>query len=337
MIQEAYVTGVAVMLPGETNACREHANPAWVEKEFKPDEILGKRGYSFKDRATLLALCTVQRTIEDAGLDPACFENRSDAAVVVSTNLGNLDTIHDAVQTLRIHGYKELNSIDTPKASSNVIASNIAIRHKLWGPNFTICNGSSSGTDAVYIAGTLIRSARARRVFVVGVESKNEVMEHLLQAEQGRWVTPGEAYRIADGAACLLLESRDAMLERGGTPYARVGRYFKGMNFAKDLVAGEHGLKSAVWYTPCRRLIGIEEAMEKTKRELAGLCADFRMIDLYDAIGDFYGAAGVVQCAFGCRPSTGGGRDDRPGTRMIMATSGGFGEDPLSTITFLME
>lgn len=86
-----------------------------------------------------------------------------------------------------------LSPMDTPNASSNIIASETAIRFGLRGPNLTVCNGRTSGIDAIRWAALMLRAGRADHMVVTGVEPDNEVTRRLIDGP------------VADGGAALVL------------------------------------------------------------------------------------------------------------------------------------
>ncbi|MFE3486097.1 beta-ketoacyl synthase N-terminal-like domain-containing protein [Streptomyces griseus] len=192
------VTGVAVALPGASGpeALLLPARPG--AEPVDPAAVIGKKGLRFKDRATRLGLHLAHAALTDAGLlaagGPAAAGDR--LATVVSSNLGNTDTVCRAVETIAKESTGGLSPMDTPNASSNIIASETAIRFGLRGPNLTVCNGRGSGLDAVRWAALMLRSGRADHVLVTGVEPDNEVTRRLVDGP------------VADGGAAVVL-SRD--------------------------------------------------------------------------------------------------------------------------------
>jgi 3-oxoacyl-[acyl-carrier-protein] synthase II len=143
-------------------------------------EVLGRKGLLFKEPATRLALCAVHRALglpDGARRPPGPPDPRT--AVVASSNLGNVATVRGIVRTLREGSVRDVSPLDAPNASSNVIASTVAIWFGFGGPNLMVCSGASSGLDAVALALLLLRSGRADRVVVVGAEPDDEVAREL--------------------------------------------------------------------------------------------------------------------------------------------------------------
>lgn len=179
------VLGAAVHIPG-----RDDAVPATEAKK-----VLGRKGLLGKEPATLLALCAVHRMF---GLPPGRPRESvsADTAVLVASNLGNVATVCSIVDAVRAEGTKGVSPLDAPNASSNVIASTLAIWYGLTGPNVAVCSGATAGLDAVRLASLLLRTGRAARALVVGVEPADEV-------------ATGIAGEIVEGAASVLLGLSD--------------------------------------------------------------------------------------------------------------------------------
>ena len=170
-----------------------------VDGAFPPGEehrLLGRKGLLYKEQATRLALCAVHRALglpagarADGPPDPA-------TAVVASSNLGNVATVRKVVETLREGSGRDVSPLDAPNASSNVIASTVAIWFRFGGPNLMVCSGATAGLDAIALASLLLRAGRASRVVVVGAEPDDEVARSLRAG-------------LRAGAAALVLEPVD--------------------------------------------------------------------------------------------------------------------------------
>lgn len=156
--------------------------------------VLGRKGLLGKEPATLMALCAVHRAL---GLPPGRpaepVPHAAGTAVVVASNLGNVNTVCSVVRDVRARSVAAISPLDIPNVSSNVIASTIAIWYGFTGPNLMVCSGATAGLDAVRLAQLLLRAGRAERVVVVGVEPVDPVSTALA----GDW--------LREGAACVVL------------------------------------------------------------------------------------------------------------------------------------
>lgn len=169
-------------------------------------EVLGPKGLLSKEPATRLALCAVHRALGLPRGRPAPVEVDPGVAVVVAGNLGNVATVADLIRTVRTDGGRAVSPLTAPNASSNVVASTIALWYGFGGPNLMICSGATAGLDAVHAAALLLRARRATRVIVVGVEPADEVATDLHRADR-------PAVPLRAGAACLVLTAEPAVAE----------------------------------------------------------------------------------------------------------------------------
>ncbi|CDR08895.1 beta-ketoacyl synthase N-terminal-like domain-containing protein [Streptomyces iranensis] len=273
------VSGVGVVLPRARSA-PELMAPAAGAPPVEPKDLVGRKGLRYKDRATQLAYCAADAALRDAGLldDGGLRVPGGSVAMVASSNYGNLDTICRAIDTIAEHTAAAGSAMDLPNASSNVIASSVAIRFGLRGPNLMLCNGATSGLDAVHWAATLIRGGRASRALVLGVEPDNESV---------RAFTGGS--RTIDGAAALVLESEESAAERGATASAVLGDYVRGAGLGRTLerLAETTGDRPALWQLPEQRAAAAPDTL------LEGVDRH----DLGEVFGLGSGALGVLQCA----------------------------------------
>lgn len=178
------ITRWAVGLPGLPEGT---TFPRWAPDHIPPPEqaaeLLGRKGLLAKEPATRMALCVVHRAL---GL-PARAARRGPGeldphtAVIVSSNLGNVATVAGISTAVRDGGVRAVSPLDAPNASSNVIASTLAIWFRFGGPNLTVCSGHPSGLDAVGLGCLLLAAGRARRVLVVGVEPRDDATDALLK------------------------------------------------------------------------------------------------------------------------------------------------------------
>lgn len=175
----------ALLVPA---ACRPEAAAA----------VLGRKGLLHKEPATRLALCAVHRAL---GLEPrlrphGLVDPRT--AVVACGNLGNVETVARVARDVRAGGVREVSPLAAPNASSNVVASTVALWFGFGGPNLMVCSGATAGLDGLALACRLLRADRADRVVLVGAEPADEVATALHTPPEGIPVLRG-------GAACVLL------------------------------------------------------------------------------------------------------------------------------------
>jgi 3-oxoacyl-[acyl-carrier-protein] synthase II len=206
-IRAAAVTGWACHLPatGELPALdlARHGGDALPAE--RAHELLGRKGLLAKEPATRLALCAVHRALGLPSGRPAVDAVDTRTAVVACSNLGNVQTVVGMARAVRAGSAREVSPLAAPNASSNVIASSIAIWFGFGGPNLMVCSGVTAGLDAIRLGSLLLRAGRADRVIVAGAEPDDEVARALLRARHSTGVGTGSG-RVRAGAAAVVLE-----------------------------------------------------------------------------------------------------------------------------------
>ncbi|GAB3975545.1 beta-ketoacyl synthase N-terminal-like domain-containing protein [Plantactinospora veratri] len=251
-----------------------------------PTRRLPRKGLRYKDRATRLALCAGRDALADAGLlgDPGLTVPGETVGVVVSSNYGNVDTVCDTVSTIAEETYVGLSPMNLPATASNVIASWLAIWFRLRGANLTMCNGATSGLDAVNWGRLLVLAGRVDRVLVVGVEPANAPVRHLVSGGRSKG---DDDLRLFDGAAALVLESATAVRDRGVEALAELGPYARKADqpAAVDAIRRTDPRPVDMWFGAGAG--GPAGMTEQTRH------------DLTEYHGHCSGALGVLQCVAG--------------------------------------
>lgn len=296
--QNVVITGFGVETPGlerPEDLLHERDSP-YEEGTFDPARKLGRKGLLYKDQATKLALCAVQEALIHAGLLLQAAEDSLSTGVVVSSNLGNVDTVCRMVQTVHQGRSHDLSPMDGPNASSNVIASTIAIRFHCQAFNLMLCNGSTSGLDALYLAVNAIKAGRAQRLLVVGVEPHNDIVQRLLT--RGGMQEPLRA-----AAACIILETAEQADARGAAVYGTLSGYWSsppGSEADEALLSAlaVEDSSPSLWLVP--DLAWSENHRLIKKFLTTHKATPLETLDLSRSLGELYGAHGIFQCVVAC-------------------------------------
>ncbi|MFF0262310.1 beta-ketoacyl synthase N-terminal-like domain-containing protein [Streptomyces microflavus] len=297
----AVVTGTGLAVPGLT--LPDELLGTVRDGGFDPVTGLVGRDLRHKDRASRLALRAAAPALRDAGLldgDGDGYTGPGDTtAVVVSTNVGILENVCSFADTIARDTVLGLSPLGLPQTSSNVIAGSVAMAHGLRGPNVTLCNGLTSGLDALYWARALIVTGRAETAVVIGVEPAGDIVTKLLG-------TPA-----LDGAVALVLESAAGAAERGATVRATVAGCARAADLA-GAVARAGGLTPDLWLT---------EAAD----DPAGPRAN-AVLDLAAGLGAASGALGLLQAAAAVAHL------DEHGRHAVLATCGRPEDDGVAAV-----
>jgi 3-oxoacyl-[acyl-carrier-protein] synthase II len=301
------ITGIGIDIPAvrSLDALVEPPN-AGIESRHAPVREAPVSGaLRYKDRATRMALLAAKRALESAGLPTVNSDQASPHSfgVVVSSNLGNVDTVCRVAKTIEVSSTRDVRPMDLPNASSNVIASTLAITYGCKAVNLMICNGAHSGIDALHMARNVIRTGRAERMLVVGVEPLNDVVALLMQQSSTAQSVAAGSAAVAEGAAAVVVESADAATTRNAPVFGHLTGYGydAGMDVSRSVQAAFHPerVDMDLWLTPglvyrdTAASVGraIDEWDESRPRTL---------LDLTSLIGELYGALGVLQCIAAC-------------------------------------
>ena len=293
------VTGVGLAVPGLADASDLRGTRR--EGGFDPAKDLLGRDLRHKDRGSRLAIRAARPALEEAGLlDGAAFAGPPDrTAVVVSSDLGILDSVCTFADVIAEQTVTGLSPMGLPQTSINVITGSVAIRYGLRGPNVTVTNGPSGGLDALHLARNLIAVGRAEVALVLGVEPAGRAAAKLLGEE------------CVDAAVAVVLESAAHAAGRGCGARAELAGYAHTPRLP-DAIARARGASAApvgLWLLP-----------ERAALDDPGRLCDAAVRTSLDWLGRARGALGVLQCAAGVA------HFDAGGTGAVLATAGGCGD-----------
>ncbi len=238
-----------------------------------------ERTSAFRDRASDLALSAVGPALAAAGLDG----ERADlpVATVVSTSYGALEQACLALDTITRSSTRALSPRMVHAMSSHVIGTWVSIDYGFRGPCLTLCDGPTSGLDAVHWGRNMIAAARAEVVVVIGVEPRTEPVMRLLGLE-------GQEHAVLDGAAAVVLEAQSHAAARGAQPRALFGSYSRAAQLEAALPR-PGGRPVDWWFAP--------EPAEPGDITIPAALAGVRRIDLARGLGRSSSALGVIQVA----------------------------------------
>jgi 3-oxoacyl-[acyl-carrier-protein] synthase II len=168
---------------------------------FDIADFVPKKGTKNLDRTTKLGIAASARLKQDfAGSEAAWCAT----GVAVGSMAGSLrSSIEFDASVLAGDGIDLVDPAAFPNTTMNCCASQIAIWHRMRGPNATLANGSLSALSATQYAARLIRRGHAERMAVGGVE---ELSPYTAWGIRLRKDVDGSAV-IGEGAAMFLLEA----------------------------------------------------------------------------------------------------------------------------------
>ncbi|MFR0353160.1 beta-ketoacyl synthase N-terminal-like domain-containing protein [Streptomyces sediminimaris] len=302
--------------------------------DFRITDFVPRKGTKNLDRTTALGLAAA--TVLKRGLsERAGVSEESWAAtgIAMGTVVGSLrSSVELDVDIIEGKGIDLVNPAVFPNTTMNCCASQIAIWHRLRGPNSTLANGTVSALSALRYAARLIRCGHARRMLVGGVEELSPHTAWGIRLKKD----VDESVVIGEGAALLALEPAG-----DDAPPALATLTACEVMFAPDRTrAGRTGaLRRAVTrVTAAAEAAGVEVRLVlpgavgtvDEESEAAALEPfDAERVDVRQAVGECGGALGAMQLAAAValgQPGTGAlvtGIDDSGAVAAAVLTVGG--------------
>lgn len=304
--QSVCVTGIGTEIPGIPDV-NTFVNTVYQQTPILTSEDWPAiKGSRYKDRSTKLALLAAEAALLDANLPTSAAEQDTPEriGVVVSSNLGNIDTVCRVDEIIRQQHVKRTSAMDFPNLSSNIIPSSLAIQFRLKAINLMVCNGATSGLDALHLAANVIRAGRADRMVVVGVEPSDPVAQRLMQESLPPDSIQANGASLKEGAGAVVLESESSAQSRQAPIYGWLKGYGQGFDQTaiQDSVIAATGVDTAtieLWLSPGCSDRAVAKQMQDTlaTQTLSGLK---ETLDIQACLGEVYGALGVLQCIVAC-------------------------------------
>jgi beta-ketoacyl-acyl-carrier-protein synthase II len=207
-------------------------------KNFNPDHYMDAKEARRRDRFEQLASAAAQEAIKDAGLQ-VTDENAGRIGVIVSSAIGGLKSIADAVLTNDHEGPRRVSPFLIPMLMANGASGIIAIDHGYKGPCFSVASACASGADGIGMAFMMLRSgmidvalagASEAVITSVGVAGFDRVGA-MSRRNDDYSMTPApfdknrDGLVMGEGAAVLVLETESHARTRGANIYAELAGY----------------------------------------------------------------------------------------------------------------
>ncbi len=206
---------------------------------FDPSELLPRPERMFMARVSEMAVVAGHEALTQAGLldDPSPLEH---AAVHMGCGMGGTEAIDTGARRLYARGTRRGSPLSVPLIMANGPAAHLSMRWGIRGPTLTYSVACSSSAVALGEALEALRSGRVRRALAGGTEAllsdgSMAGWENLRVLAQEHPDGPEASCRpfdvartgmvLGEGAAVLVLETEDAMEERGAEPLAELQGY----------------------------------------------------------------------------------------------------------------
>jgi nodulation protein E len=199
----------------------------------------GRKQANILDRFAQFAVSAARDAVSDAGLK-IDEELAPQVATIIGTGAGGLNTLDDAYYKLYGENALTLHPLTIPRFMGNAAASHVSVDLGLKGPAYSVASACASGTHAIGQAFHMVRSGTAPVAIAGGAEACLSV--GTIKAWEALRLLSNDTCRpfsktrtglvLGEGAAILVLETRDRAVARGASIYAEL----RGFGMSADAV-----------------------------------------------------------------------------------------------------
>jgi 3-oxoacyl-[acyl-carrier-protein] synthase II len=206
--------------------------------DFDPANYVDPRQVGRTDRFTQMAVAAASLAIEEAGeLD---FDKSADrVGVIIGSGIGGIGTIEREHSALLNGGPRRVSPFMVPRLMPNAAAAAVAMKFKLFGPNYAPTSACATGAHAIGEAYRNLQAGAADMMIAGGTEAALTPLSVSAFARMGalsrRNDNPEAASRpfeknrdgfvFGEGAGAVILETREHAEERGAPILAEVAGY----------------------------------------------------------------------------------------------------------------
>ncbi len=139
-------------------------------KNFDPTRYMDAKEARRRDRFEQLGIAAAKEALEMSGLQ-VTPENAGRVGVVVSSAIGGLKSVQDAIFTLKDEGARKVSPFLIPMLMPNGASGMIGIEFGLQGPSFSVASACASGADGIGTAMMMLRAGMADVVLAGAAEA----------------------------------------------------------------------------------------------------------------------------------------------------------------------
>jgi len=149
------VSGVAPITLFDTSGW--NVNIACEVKGFDPAKYMDVKEARRRDRFEQFGVAAAREALHASGLE-VTEENAGRIGVVVSSAIGGLKSVQDAIFTLKDEGARRVSPFLIPMLMPNGASGMIGIEFGLKGPSFSVASACASGADGIGMAWLMLRA-----------------------------------------------------------------------------------------------------------------------------------------------------------------------------------
>jgi 3-oxoacyl-[acyl-carrier-protein] synthase II len=207
-------------------------------KNFTPENYMAAREVRRRDRFEQLAAAAVQEALAQSGLQKESV-NPLRVGVVVSSAIGGLHALRDAVLAAEGENPRHISPFAIPMLMSNGASGMIAIDYGFQGPSFSVGSACASSADGIGMAWLLLRSGAVDAMVTGGAEAPISSVGVAAFDRLGAMSRRNDDYSMTpqpfdldrdglvmgEGAGILILETESHAKKRGAEIIAELAGY----------------------------------------------------------------------------------------------------------------
>src|SRR5512145_449380 len=207
-------------------------------KGFEPDRYMDPKETRRRDRFEQLGIAAAKEALTSSGLE-ITEANAGRIGVLVSSAIGGIKSLQDAVITNHTEGPRRVSPFLIPMLMPNGAAGMIAIDHQIKGPCFSVASACASGADGIGTAFLMLKAgmidaaltgAAEMTICSVGVAAFDRVGA-MSRRNDNYSMTPQpfdknrDGLVMGEGAGILVLETETHAKKRGANILAELAGY----------------------------------------------------------------------------------------------------------------
>jgi len=207
-------------------------------KNFDPARYMDAKDARRRDRFEQFAVAAAKEALAMSGL-VVTEQNAGRIGVIVSSAIGGLKSVQDAIFTLKDEGARKVSPFLIPMLMPNGASGIVGIEFGLKGPSFSVASACASGADGIGTAMMMLRAgvvdaalagASEATICATGVGAFDRIGA-MSRRNDDYLMTPQpfdknrDGLVMGEGAAVLVLETESHARARGATIYAEMAGY----------------------------------------------------------------------------------------------------------------
>jgi beta-ketoacyl-acyl-carrier-protein synthase II len=207
-------------------------------KGFDPANYMDAKEARRRDRFEQMGAAAAKEALAQSGLE-ITDANRARIGVVVSSAIGGMKSLQDAIYTLKDEGPRRVSPFLIPMLMPNGAAGLIAIDYGITGPSFSVVSACASGADGIGMAWMMLRAgmidaavtgASEATICETGVGAFDRIGA-MSRRNDDYSMTPApfdknrDGLVMGEGAGVLVLERESSAKARGANILAELAGY----------------------------------------------------------------------------------------------------------------